>query len=102
MSKKYRKSAKSFVAKLLQDSEIRIHFDVERTRTELAAAIRAGRKRAGLTQAQLAKKIQSSQSVIARLEGGGDQRMPSLPLLAKIAKACDGTLELRLKFSEAA
>jgi len=102
MSKKHRKSSKSFVGKLLRDSEIRIYFDVERTRTELAAAIRTGRKRAGLTQAQLAKKIQTSQSVIARLESGGDKRMPSLPLLAKIAKACKGMLELRLRFPEVA
>ena len=102
MSKKHRKSSKAFVAKLLRDPEVSIHFNVERTRTDLAAAIRVGRKRAGLTQAQLAKKIKTSQSVIARLESGTDRRMPSLPLLAKIAEACDGKLELRLKFADAA
>lgn len=40
-----------------------------------------------LTQAQLAKKVGTSQSVIARLESGHDERVPSLDLLARIAHA---------------
>jgi len=102
VNKKFRKPAAGFVNQLLRDPEVRVHFEVERARTELAAAVRAARQRAGLTQAELAKKIRTSQSVIARIESGTDQRTPSLPMLAKIAEACRGHLEVRFTFPKAA
>ena len=102
MNKQCRKPSESFLQKLLLDPEVRIQFEVERARTELAATVRTLRKKAGLTQAQLALRIDTAQSVIARLEGGMDRRIPSLPLLAKIADACHGDLELRVRFPKAA
>lgn len=96
------KAADTFFEGLLKDPEIRLHYEEERARTTLAAAVRAARARAKLTQAQLAKRIGTSQSVIARLEGGSDRRMPSLSLLARIAAACHGELELGFKFKKAA
>ena len=45
------------------------------------------RKNKRLTQAQLAAKIGTTQSVIARLESGHDSRIPSLDVLARIADA---------------
>ena len=42
---------------------------------------------AGLTQKAMAEKSQTTQQVIARIEGGKDQRVPSLDLLNRIAHA---------------
>jgi DNA-binding XRE family transcriptional regulator len=102
MNRRHIESPAPFVKKLLKDPEIRILFAIERARSELASAVRRARKRAALTQAQLAERVGTSQSVIARLEGGTDKRTPSLPLLAKIAQACQGHLEVRFRFSRAA
>ena len=69
------------------DPEFVMMFQEERARSELALAVSNARLRAGLTQAELASKVETSQSVIARLESGTDRRMPTLPFLARIAAA---------------
>ena len=96
------KAADAFSERLLKDPEIRLHYEEERAKTSIAMAVKAIRTRAGLTQVQLARKIGTTQSVIARLEGGGDHRVPSLSLLARIAAACHGELEFGFKFKRAA
>lgn len=101
MKKKHYKLAGQFFQKLLKDKEIRILFEEERARTEIAHAVRVARLKANLTQEELAKKIDTSQSVIARLESGTDKRTPSLPLLAKIAAACGATFEFGFHFKKA-
>lgn len=102
MKKAGTKSADSFFQTLLKDPEIRLLYEEERAITALAAAIKAARTRAKLTQAELAKKIGTTQSVIARLESGSDKRTPSLSLLARIAAACHGELEVGFKFKKVA
>ena len=92
------KMAQSFFDKMLRDPEIRMHYEEEKAKSRIAQAVRATRTRAGLTQAELAQKIKTTQSVIARLESGTDKRTPSLDLLARIASACDAELELGFKF----
>jgi len=52
---------------------------------ELARALIRARTRAGLTQAQLAERMQTTQSVIARLESG--RARPSTTTLERIACA---------------
>lgn len=101
MKKKAYKSADSFFESLLKDDEIRMLYEEERAKTQFAIAVREARKRANLTQAQLAKRVKTTQSVIARLESGTDTRVPSLPLLARIAAACDGVLEVGFKLKKA-
>ncbi|MDO8519796.1 MAG: helix-turn-helix transcriptional regulator [Deltaproteobacteria bacterium] len=96
------KPADSFFARLLKDPETKLYYEEEHVKTSIAMAVKAVRFRAKLTQAQLAKKIGTTQSVIARLEGGGDRRIPSLSLLARIATACHGELEFGFKFKKAA
>ena len=53
-----------------------------------------------MTQAALAKACDTTQSVVARLEGGNNGRMPSLELLGRIAKALG--LSLVVGFDQAA
>jgi ribosome-binding protein aMBF1 (putative translation factor) len=63
----------------------------------LAAALIEARSRADLTQEQLAKRMKTTQAVIARLESG--RTMPSTRTLARIA-AATGT-RLRIRFEPA-
>ena len=51
---------------------------------------------AGITQAEVAQRIGTTQSVIARLESGGGKHSPSLATLQKYARALGCRLELRL------
>jgi len=64
-------------------------------RDEVAMEVRRLRKSAGLTQQELAEKIGTTQSVISRLEGRKDTRIPTLDLLFRIANACNKFLEIR-------
>ncbi len=54
------------------------------------------RAAAGITQAQVAERIGTTQSAIARLESGSGKHSPSLATLQKYAHALGCRLELRL------
>lgn len=55
----------------------------------------AARARAGLTQAQLAERMGTGQSAIARLEGG--KSSPSLTTLRRLAEVTGSRLVVRLE-----
>jgi len=61
---------------------------------ELAERVRNAREKLGITQAELAARIGSTQPAVARLEAGGVN--PSLDTLARIADALG--LELVVQF----
>lgn len=71
----------------LKDPEFDVLFDQERIVSDYARLVRDSRQRVGMTQMELANKVKTTQSVIARLESGNDRRKPSLGLLGRIAKA---------------
>jgi transcriptional regulator with XRE-family HTH domain len=50
----------------------------------------------GLTQAQVAEKIGTTQSAVARMESGSGRHSPSLATLSKYAEALGCKLEVRL------
>jgi ribosome-binding protein aMBF1 (putative translation factor) len=75
------------LAERLKDPEFRYHFEQRRLVHEVAIAVREMREAAGLTQAELAKKIGTTQSVIARLERGSDSRTPRWDTMHRIALA---------------
>lgn len=60
------------------------------------ALVREARRRAGLTQADLARRVGTSQPAIARYERA--RSMPDLGTLHRIVQACG--LELRLELSQ--
>ena len=64
------------------------------SRIALARALIEARTKAGLTQAQLAERMHTTQSVIARLEGG--QVQPSTRTLGCFAKATGTRLKISL------
>ena len=71
--------------KMLADPEVRGAYDAMGPEFELARELIAVRARAGLTQAQLAERMQTTQSAVARWESG--RRIPSVSTLMRYAKA---------------
>jgi transcriptional regulator with XRE-family HTH domain len=64
------------------------------------AIVQEARRRAGLTQRELAKRAGTSQSAIARIERG--RQIPSVETLQRILRACDLDLQLRVTARDAA
>jgi transcriptional regulator with XRE-family HTH domain len=62
---------------------------------QIADQVTEQRKARGLSQAQLAELVGTTQSAIARLESGG--RPPRIDTLLRIANALDCELEVRLR-----
>ncbi|MDQ6726815.1 MAG: helix-turn-helix transcriptional regulator [Actinomycetota bacterium] len=62
---------------------------------ELGPALRAARRRAGLTQAAVAARAETSQSAIAAYEGG--RKAPNLATLERIARATQASLRVELQ-----
>ncbi|MDH6225247.1 helix-turn-helix transcriptional regulator [Streptomyces sp. MJP52] len=60
----------------------------------LAKAVYDRRVELGLTQAELAARCGLTQAKISRIEGS--DTVPTLPLLARLAKALDATLNIAL------
>jgi len=71
--------------KMLTDREVRAAYDALADEFDLARELIAARVRAGLTQAEVAERMGTTQSVVARLESGA--QMPSVNTLLKFAKA---------------
>ena len=84
----------TFLAAQLAEPAFRRAFEQRRLIHEVALAVKGMRLAAGLTQTQLAKRIQSNQPMIARIEKGLDQRTPQFDTLQRIASALGRQLKL--------
>ncbi|WP_180541635.1 helix-turn-helix domain-containing protein [Nevskia soli] len=71
--------------KWMKNPEYRREYNALEEEFSLSAALIEARSRAGLTQEQVAQRMNTTQAVVARLEGGGS--MPSTRTLEKYAKA---------------
>jgi ribosome-binding protein aMBF1 (putative translation factor) len=80
-------SLKDVLRKKFKDPEFRLHFEESRSVSDLCVAVANARQVMKLSQQELAARIGTTQSAIARLENGNQGRMPSLSLLSRIAKA---------------
>jgi transcriptional regulator with XRE-family HTH domain len=78
--------------KLMKDPEYRKEYDALEEEFALIAALAKARRRAGLSQAQLAKRMKTTQSTVARLENGRGQ--PSTRTLDRFAKATGHRLKI--------
>jgi HTH-type transcriptional regulator / antitoxin HipB len=67
------------------NDEAKRGYEQARLAYELSVQVREAREAKGLSQSQLAERMGTQQSVIARLEGGGIT--PTLPTLKRIADA---------------
>lgn len=79
---------------LLQDEEFRSEYVRLEDEFALAAQLIEARKRARLTQEEVAKRMGTTQSVVARLESG--HPLPSLRSLQRYAEAVDSKVEIRV------
>lgn len=71
--------------KWMKNPEYRREYDALEEEFALAAALLSARDRAGLTQAQVARRMKTTQTAVARLEGG--RLNPSTRTLARYAQA---------------
>ena len=78
-----------------KDPEFVKEYDALEDEFELANVLIGARVRAGLTQAQLAERMGTSQSAVARLESG--RRLPSVATLEKLAAATGSKLRIVLE-----
>jgi ribosome-binding protein aMBF1 (putative translation factor) len=85
-------SLKDLKAKLLKDPEVRREYDVLEEEFALIEAVAKARARSGLSQTQLAKRMKTTQSAIARLESGRGQ--PSTRTLSRFAAATGHKLKI--------
>ncbi len=77
-----------------RDADYREAYDQLEAEFDLARALIEARARAGLTQAELAERMDTTQSVVARIESG--RANPSTRTLERVANAT-GT-RLRISF----
>ena len=87
---------KQLRTKALTDAVVKAEFDKLADEFSLLDEFLRARAAQGLTQAQLAEKIGTTQSVVARMESGSGRHSPSLATLTKYADALGCKLELRL------
>jgi predicted transcriptional regulator len=80
--------------KQLKNPEFKKAYDALEEEFALIGELLKARTRAKLTQAQVAKRMGTSQSAVARMESG---RAPSMASLRKYAKATGSKIEIRLK-----
>lgn len=71
--------------KMLADRRVRAAYGALAEEFDLAREIIAARTRAGLSQAELAERMETTQSAIARLESG--KHWPSRNTLQRLAQA---------------
>jgi ribosome-binding protein aMBF1 (putative translation factor) len=79
------KTLKTLKAELLADPDVRRAYNDLALEYEVARAVFRARAAAGLTQAQLAERMGTAQSYVAKLESG--RAHPTTDTLVKVAKA---------------
>jgi len=89
-------SHKALKTKALARQDVRAAYDAIEEEFALLDQFLKARSAAGLTQAEVASRIGTTQSAIARLESGAGGRQPSLATLRKYAQAVGCRLEFRL------
>jgi transcriptional regulator with XRE-family HTH domain len=90
---------KALVKKMLRQPAVRAEYDAQAEEFALLDELLKARRRAGLTQAEVAARMGTQTPNVARLEtGGGDRRhSPSVATLRKYAQAVGCRLEIRLR-----
>lgn len=82
-------------SRLLSDRQIRAEYDAQAPEFAIARELIAARVRAGLTQTEIAQRMSTTQSTIARLESG--RSLPSLRTLARYAEATGSRTVIKLE-----
>lgn len=89
------KKWKDLKQELLKNIEVKKEYDRLKPKYALIAQLIDARIKEGISQKELAEKIGTKQSAIARLESGNAN--PSMAFLEKIALAMGRTLSVQIK-----
>ena len=89
------RNLKDFKRELLADPAARTEYEAQSAEFTMTRELIAARSRAGLTQGEIAQRIGTTQSVIARLEGG--KRQPSMRTVQRYAEATGCRAVVRLE-----
>ena len=87
---------KELKARALDRADVKAEYDRLDEEFTLLDEFLKARAAAGITQAEIAERIGTTQSAVARLESGSGKHSPSLATLQKYAHALGCRLELRL------
>jgi len=87
---------KQFKRRALARPEVKAAYDASADEFAFLDEVLRARAEAGLTQAEVAARIGTTQSAIARLESAEPKHSPSIATLQRYAKALGYTVELRL------
>lgn len=88
------KKLESLKKKMLADPAVRKAYDELVPEFEIARELIKARSRAGLTQSDVAKRMGTTQSVIARMESGST--LPSMSSLVRYAKVTGSRTVVKL------
>lgn len=100
MLKLFRLGAVLIVKKAKRNVLLKVTSNEEKLKSDLAKLVKTVRKRLKMTQRELAQKAGTTQAVIARLEGGTDERMPSLMLIYRLFKGTKVDLSLLCSYMD--
>jgi transcriptional regulator with XRE-family HTH domain len=89
------KTLKALKRELLANPDVRVAYEAQGAEFSIVRELIAARMRAGLTQDQIAQRMGTTQSVIARLEGG--KRTPSMSTVERYARAAGCRAVFRLE-----
>jgi predicted transcriptional regulator len=81
-------------ARLLANPKVKAEYDALAPEFEIAAELLRARLRAGLSQTELAVRMGTSQSAVARLESG--DTLPSTKTLLRYAQATGSKVRVKL------
>jgi transcriptional regulator with XRE-family HTH domain len=87
---------KQFKRRALARPEVKAAYDASADEFAFLDEVLRARAESGLTQAEVAARIGTTQSAIARLESAEPKHSPSIATLQRYAKALGYTVELRL------
>lgn len=87
---------KQFKARALERHDVKDEYDRAAEEFEFLDEILKARAAAGLTQADVAARIGTTQSAVARLESADTKHSPSIATLQRYASALGCKLQIRL------
>ena len=89
------RSFDAFKKRMLKDPKVKAEYDALEEEFALASELISARARAKLSQEEVARRMGTSQSAVARMESG--RSLPSTTSLVKYAKAVGHRVEIKLK-----
>lgn len=89
------RSFDAFKKRMLKDPRVKAEYDALEEEFALARELIGARARAKLSQEEVARRMGTSQSAVARMESG--RSLPSTSSLVKYAKAVGHKVQIKLK-----